>query len=55
MAPDSISAVALSRLILDHLLRAVRGVKRWRYQSPSMVCALPSIQPYASAASTHSA
>lgn len=41
-------------MILDHLLRAVRGVKRVRNQYPSRAPIWPSIQPCARAPSTAS-
>ena len=43
--PCSISLVALSRLICDHLLRGRRGVKRWRKKARRAGALWPSIQP----------
>ena len=50
LGADSISAVAKTRLRLDQMLRARRGVKRWRYHAASRLRACPSIQPKHSAA-----
>src|SRR4051794_41719657 len=50
MRPDSISAVANSRLRFDQTLRARRGVKRCRYDAESRPRACPSIHPKHSAA-----
>ena len=43
------SASALSRLICDQMLRALRGVKRWSHAASSRPRFSPSIQPHASA------
>ena len=44
-----------SRLIFDHVLRARRGVKRWRKKSSSSLLRTASIQPKQSATSSASA
>ncbi|WP_308288802.1 hypothetical protein [Streptomyces humicola] len=43
--PRSISAIALSRLILDHWLLTLRGVNRRSQNVSSNVPFCPSIQP----------
>jgi hypothetical protein len=48
------SAVALSRLSCDQMLRGPRGVKRWRKKISSYACRRASIQPKQIAASSTS-
>jgi hypothetical protein len=48
------SAATLSTLVLDQMLRARRGVKRWRKCWSSRPFFWPSIQPQQSAISTAS-
>jgi hypothetical protein len=45
ISPRSISSVALSRLIFDHLLRVRRGVKRCRKKRSSKPAFWLSIHP----------
>jgi hypothetical protein len=54
IAPASISAAALSRLILDQRLVAVRGVNRCSQKRSSSARFWPSIQPYTSPSSIDS-
>ena len=49
MRPAAVSASTLARLIFDQLLRARRGVKRWRKWSSSSLLRTASIQPKQSA------
>jgi hypothetical protein len=54
MRPAAVSAAAFSTLIFDQMLRARRGVKRWRKCWSSKPFFWPSIQPQHSAISTAS-
>src|SRR5260221_10162978 len=55
MRPAATRAATFSVLTFDQLLRARRGVKRWRNHSPSNGRRCPSIQPWQSAMSSASA